>query len=89
MSTSMRLTRMGTQKKAEYRIVVMDSHAPTNSKTLDVIGHYHPRAEEDKQIVLDAEKAKAWLVKGSQPSATVKMILNKSGIHISRKPAQD
>lgn len=84
----MRLTRMGTQKKAEYRIVVMDKHSPTNSSTLDVIGNFHPRAEEGKQIVLDAEKAKAWIMKGAQPSATVKMILNKSGIQICRKPAQ-
>lgn len=87
MSTRMRLKRFGAQKKPDYRIVVMDNHAPRDGRTLDEIGQYHPTAPEDKQVVLDVEKVKAWLVKGAQPSDTVKMLLNKNGIQISRKPA--
>jgi len=84
VSTSMRLKRFGTQKRPDYRIVVMDKRAPANSKTLDEIGQYHPLAAEGKQVVLDVERIKDWLVKGAQPSATVKSLLNKNGIQISR-----
>jgi len=87
MSTSMRLKRFGAQKRPDYRIVVMDRKVPANGRTLDEIGEYHPIAAEDKQIVLDADKVKAWLVKGAQPTDTVKKLLNRSGIQISRKPA--
>lgn len=87
MSTSMRLKRFGAKKRPDYRIVVIDRKAPANGRTLDEVGQYHPVAPEDKQIVLNAEKIKDWLVKGAQPSDTVKKLLNRGGIQISRKPA--
>lgn len=86
MSVSMRLKRFGAAKRPDYRIVVMDRRAPVDSKVLDELGQYHPVQPEDKQVVLNVEKIKAWLVKGAQPSDTVKKILNKNGIQISRKP---
>jgi len=80
---SMRLKRFGTQKRPYYRVVVMDSRRATCSRTLDEIGLYHPIEAEDKQIVIDEEKAKSWLMKGAQPSDTVRRLLNKKGIHAS------
>ncbi|MDD7200809.1 MAG: 30S ribosomal protein S16 [Sphaerochaetaceae bacterium] len=89
MSVSMRLKRFGAAKRPDYRIVVMDRRAPIDSKTLDEVGQYHPVQPEGKQVVLDAEKIKSWLVKGAQPSDTVRRLLNKNGIQISRKPEQN
>ncbi len=84
MSTSMRLKRFGTKKRPDYRIVVMDSREKTQGRTLDEVGQYHPLAEKEQQIVLKVEKIQEWLAKGAQPSDTVKSLLNKSGVTVTR-----
>ena len=63
----------------------MDSRAARSSATIDELGTYHPIEAEDKQVTVDADKAKKWLANGAQPSATVKKIFNKQGISISRQ----
>ena len=45
------------------------------------VGQYHP-IEAENQIVLDAEKIKAWIAKGALPSQTVKKLLNKQNIAV-------
>ena len=77
MSASIRLKKFGTKKRPYYRIVVVDNKAPRDGKTLDEVGYYHPIEAEDKQIVFDAEKVRAWLDKGARVSDTVRSILNK------------
>ena len=82
MSVKIRLKRMGTKKRPYYRIVVMDSRAPRDGRTIDEVGHYHPIEAEDKQLELKEEKIKDWLGKGARPSGTVKRLLNKNNITI-------
>ena len=77
MSASIRLKRFGTKKRPYYRIVVIDSRAPRDGKTLEEVGYYHPIEAEDKQIVFDADKVRAWVDKGAKVSDTVRSILNK------------
>jgi len=80
----MRLKRFGSKKRPDYRIVVMDSRAKAQGRTLDEVGQYHPLAENDQQIILNEDKIREWLSKGVQPSDTVRRLLNKSGVHITR-----
>ncbi len=89
MSVKMRLKRFGTKKKPYYRIVVMDSREPRDGRTLDEVGLYHPLSKEGEQVRLDDEKIKGWLLKGVQPSETVKKILNDNKITIVRKDEDD
>ena len=77
MSASIRLKRFGTKKRPYYRIIVIDKMAPRDGKTIEELGYYHPIEAEDKQIVFDAEKVRAWLDKGARVSDTVRNILNK------------
>ncbi len=84
MSTSMRLKRFGSKKRPDYRIVVMDSRATPTSRTLDEVGQYHPLSNKEDQVVLDVEKIKSWIAKGAQPSDTVRQLLNRNGITITR-----
>lgn len=74
-----RLRRGGAKKKPFYRIVVLDSRKKRDGKILDILGHYDPKVETP-QIKLDAEKYKAWVGKGAQPSETVKNIAKKAGV---------
>ncbi len=84
MSVKIRLKRFGTKKRPYYRIVVMDSRAPRDGRTLEEVGLYHPIETADKQLKLDEEKIKGWLSKGAQPTDTVRKLLNSREIHIKR-----
>lgn len=84
MSVKIRLKRFGTKKRPYYRIVVMDSRAPRDGRTLDEVGLYHPVESVGSQIRLETEKIKDWISKGAQPTATVKRVLNKNSITLDR-----
>lgn len=82
MSVKIRLKRFGTKKRVYYRMVVIDSRAARDGRTLEEVGQYHPVEAEDKQIVLDVDKIKAWIAKGALPSQTVKKLLNKQNVSV-------
>ena len=82
MSVKIRLKKFGAKARPYYRIVVMDSRSPRDSKTIDEVGLYHPIETEDKQIRIDEAKVKFWLSKGAQPSDTVRSLLNKKSIQV-------
>ena len=73
-----RLRRMGAKKAPYYRIVVADSHFPRDGRFIEEIGTYNPLAEPS-EIKVDAERAKAWIKNGAQPTDTVKNLLKKVG----------
>ncbi|MBQ8408836.1 MAG: 30S ribosomal protein S16 [Clostridia bacterium] len=75
----MRLTRMGAKKAPFYRVVVADSRYPRDGRFIEEIGYYNPQTEP-AEVKIDADKAKAWLANGAQPTETVKALLKKSGI---------
>ncbi|MBN2049320.1 MAG: 30S ribosomal protein S16 [Spirochaetales bacterium] len=82
MSVKIRLKRFGTKKKPYYRIVVMDSQAPRDGRTLEEVGYYHPIDVEEKQIQLKEDRIREWLENGARPSDTVKKLLNKMKIFL-------
>jgi len=82
MSVRIRLKKFGTKKRPYYRIVVMDQRSPRDGKTIEELGYYHPIEAEDKQIVFDADKARAWIDKSATVSDTVRRIFNKKGFRI-------
>tara|TARA_R110002096_G_scaffold30348_1_gene90541 strand:- start:699 stop:1172 length:474 start_codon:yes stop_codon:yes gene_type:complete len=72
MSLKIRLTRGGAKKRPYYRIVVADARAPRDGRFIERIGSYNPMLPKDAQrVVLDLEKAKAWIAKGAQPTDRV------------------
>ena len=70
----MRLTRLGDNKSPFYRIVITDSRNARDGAYIDKVGHYNPTSNP-VEIVIDEKKAKDWLSKGVQPTATVKQLL--------------
>lgn len=79
MAVRIRLTRVGAKKAPTYRVVVADSRSARDSRSIETIGHYNPLTEP-AEIVIDADKAKAWLAKGAQPSDTVARLFRVAGI---------
>ncbi len=83
MSTRIRLKRFGTKKRPFYRIVVVDSHAPRDGRSLDEVGLYHPlAADAEQQVSFNEDKVREWLQKGAQPSDTVKKLLNNNNVTV-------
>ena len=79
MAVRIRLTRVGATKQPTYRVVVADSRSARDSRAIETIGHYNPRTDPI-ELSIDADKAKAWLAKGAQPSDTVVRLLRNAGI---------
>jgi small subunit ribosomal protein S16 len=79
MAVRIRLTRVGATKQPSYRVVVADSRSARDSRAIETIGHYNPRTEPI-EVNIDADKAKAWLAKGAQPSDTVVRLFRNAGI---------
>ena len=82
MSATIRLKKFGSKKRPYYRIVVMDNKAPRDGKTIEELGFYHPIEAEDRQIVFDEVKVRAWLGKGATVSDTVRGILNRKNFSL-------
>jgi small subunit ribosomal protein S16 len=79
MAVRIRLTRVGATKQPTYRVVVADGRSARDSRAIDTLGHYNPRTEPI-ELTVDADKAKAWLAKGAQPSDTVARLFKQAGI---------
>ena len=79
MAVKIRLRRMGAKKAPFYRIVVADGRYPRDGRFIEEIGYYDP-TKEPNVVKVDAEKAKAWLANGAQPTDTVRVILKKEGV---------
>jgi small subunit ribosomal protein S16 len=84
MAVRIRLTRVGAKKQPSYRVVVADARSARDSRAIETLGHYNPRTEPI-EFVVDADKAKAWLDKGAQPSDTVVRLFRQAGILPSGK----
>jgi small subunit ribosomal protein S16 len=74
---SMRLMRLGAKSRPAYRIVVIDSKKPRESKAKAIIGSYNP-LREPVDLRIDLEKANFWLARGAKASPTVKSLLKKA-----------
>src|SRR5690349_7669331 len=70
--------RMGKKKQPTYRVVAADSRSPRDGRFIEIVGHYDPR-RDPSVIVIDNDKAVAWLKKGAQPTERVEKLLKISG----------
>jgi small subunit ribosomal protein S16 len=82
MSLKIRLSRGGAKKRPFYRIVVADARMPRDGRFIEKIGTFDPlkAAEDASRLVLDQDKAKAWLAKGAQPTDRVLRLLDSVGV---------
>ncbi|MBQ7624787.1 MAG: 30S ribosomal protein S16 [Clostridia bacterium] len=74
-----RLRRMGAKKAPFYRIVVADSRFPRDGRFIEELGTYNP-LKQPSEVIVDAERAQAWIRDGAQPTETVRGLLKKAGV---------
>jgi len=78
MAVKIRLRRIGAKKNPFYRVVVADSRSPRNGRFIEEIRTYDPM-KDPAEVKIDADKAKAWIANGAQPTDTVRALLKKTG----------
>ena len=71
-----RLTRMGSKKRAYYRVMAIDERKQRDGRPLEYLGTYDPRTEP-AAVNLNLDGIDAWLGKGAQLSGTVKSLVNR------------
>ena len=88
MSLKIRLSRGGAKKRPFYRVVVADSRMPRDGRFIERLGTFDPVKPKDApgRVVLDIEKAKAWLAKGAQPTDRVLRLLD--GLDVMKREAR-
>lgn len=79
----MRLARRGRSKAPFYHIVIADARSPRDGKFIEQIGSYNPLTVP-ATIEIDREKAYDWLMKGAQPTDTVRAILRFKGVLLKK-----
>ena len=83
MATRIRLQRHGRKSYAFYSIVIADSRAPRDGKFIEKIGTYNPNTNP-ATVDLNFDAALAWVLKGAQPSDTVRNILSREGVCLKK-----
>ncbi|MBA3706244.1 MAG: 30S ribosomal protein S16 [Bacteroidetes bacterium] len=79
MPVKIRLQRHGKKANAFFHIVIADGRAPRDGKFIEKIGTYNPTTNP-ATILIDNDKALAWLNNGAQPTDTCRAILSYKGI---------
>lgn len=80
MSVTIRMKRGGRTHAPYYRMVVIDSRAPRDTKSLEELGIYHPCASPAPRAEIDAQRALEWLYKGATVSDTARKVLRDHGV---------
>ena len=79
MSVKIRLTRVGRHKTSIYRVVVADSRFARDGRYIEQIGYYDPAKGEDSATI-NEELAIKWLLRGAQPSDSIRTLFSRKGI---------
>ena len=79
MAVKIRLQRHGKKNFAFFHIVVADTRSPRDGRYIEQIGTYNPNSNP-ASIVLDNDKALAWLNVGAELTLVTRRILSYEGV---------
>lgn len=83
MAVKIRLARRGRKKLARYDVVVADVRAPRDGRLIEKIGVYNPNTDP-ATIEINDQKAFEWMIKGAQPTDTVRAMLSYRGVMLRK-----
>ena len=79
MSVKIRLKRMGTKKRAFYRIVATDSRNARDGRFIETLGYYDPM-KNPAVVSIKEDLVFAWMERGAKASTNTEMLLRKAGV---------
>src|SRR5690606_29006580 len=83
MAVKIRLARRGRRKLALYDVVVADARAPRDGRFIEKLGTYNPLTNP-ATVEINDERAFHWIMKGAQPTDTVKSMLSYRGVLLKK-----
>ena len=83
MATKIRLQRNRRNCFSFYSIVISDVRAPRDCKFIEKIGTYNPNTNP-ATVDLKFDRALDWVLKGAQPTDTVRNILSREGVYMKK-----
>ncbi len=72
-----KLDRIGKKGQPQYHIVVVEDKTNSGTRPTDQIGYYNPLSA-NKEFRLDQKSYDAWILKGAQPTETVRSLVTKN-----------
>jgi small subunit ribosomal protein S16 len=79
LAVRIRLSRVGATKRPSYRVVAIECRKPRDGRSLEILGYYDPLTDP-ATVKIEAERVRAWIGKGAQPSDTVVRLLRQVGL---------
>jgi small subunit ribosomal protein S16 len=70
---------VGATKRPAYRVVAIEGRKPRDGRSLEILGFYDPLTDP-ATVKIEAERVRAWIGKGAQPSDTVVRLLRQIGL---------
>ena len=83
MASRIRLQRRGRKGYAFYSIVIADANAPRDGRFTEKIGTYNPNTNP-ATVDLKFDRALYWVEVGAQPTDTVRNILSREGVYLTK-----
>lgn len=80
MALTIRLKRVGSNKKPVFRLVAVDLRRGAEKGRVEDLGTIDPRAKELSSSNLKKEKVQEWIRRGAVVSASAKQLLKKLGV---------
>ena len=71
---SIRMRRVGSKKRAYYRLVVTEGRNPREGSFLEILGTYNPRTKP-ATVEVDRERVNHWIKQGARPSDSVRTLM--------------
>lgn len=71
---SIRMRRVGSKKRAYYRVVVAEGRTPREGSFLEILGTYNPRTRP-ATVEVDRERVNHWIKQGARPSDSVRTLI--------------
>ncbi len=71
---SIRMRRVGSKKRAYYRLVVTEGRNPREGSFLEILGTYNPRTKP-ATVEVDRDRVNHWIKQGARPSDSVRTLM--------------
>ena len=79
MAVVLRLQRFGKRTQPHYRIVAIEKSRGSHGSPLEIVGHYNPKAEKDKEkVTFDMVKLDRWMKAGAKASDTLGTLITRA-----------
>ena len=71
---AIRLRRAGSKKRPFFRVVAASSRTARDSRAVEILGHYDPRAKP-AVVKVNQDRVQYWVGQGAQMSDTVRTLI--------------